>query len=74
MSEGEAMDLIDPQEFRGEIPTMAPVELQVGDLAIDEGTYTCVVCNLPGNDVSLLPGDMLPQCPQCGVDARWVKI
>lgn len=65
---------MDPNEFRGEIPTMAPVELPPGGLAIDEGTYTCVVCDLPGNDVSLLPGEELPACPQCGEDARWVKI
>ena len=33
-----------------------------------------IISNLPGNDVSLLPGDMLPECAQCGDDGRWVKI
>jgi hypothetical protein len=65
---------MDEIEFRGEMPTMERVELQAGDLVLDEGTYTCVVCDLPGNDVSLLPGDELPECAQCGEDARWVKI
>jgi len=70
----EPIEPLQPYEFRGEAPTMARVELEVGNLALDEGTYTCVVCNLPGNDVSLLPGDELPGCVQCGEDARWVKI
>ncbi|MDB5101053.1 MAG: hypothetical protein JWM80_5474 [Cyanobacteria bacterium RYN_339] len=65
---------MDPIEFRGEMPTMAPIEMQAGELVVDEGTYVCLVCNLPGNDISLLPGDELPECSQCGIDARWVKV
>lgn len=65
---------MDPIEFRGAMPTMTHAVMLPGDLALDEGTYACMACEVPGAEVSLLPGDPLPECVTCGMEARWVKI
>jgi hypothetical protein len=63
-----------PYEFESEVPTMAPEIQRAGERVLDEGTYVCTACNAPGNEVSLLPGDILPDCTLCGSDARWTKV
>ena len=64
---------MDEHEFSSGLPTLIPALHRPGDLAYDEGVYVCVTCNLPAGEVSLLPGDLLPECLECGEGARWVK-
>lgn len=60
-------------EFRSSLPALLEGPAAPGDAVYDEGVFVCVGCSLPGNEVSLMPGEEAPACPACGLDARWVK-
>jgi hypothetical protein len=59
--------------FHASMPAITSGPVPPGQAVFDEGVFVCVVCELPGNEVSLLPGDETPECPSCGEDARWLK-
>lgn len=67
------MEHQDQHEFTSAMPTTLSAIQLPGSLAYDEGIYVCVTCDKPGSEVSLLPGDELPECTSCGTEARWVK-
>ena len=60
-------------EFRSSMPALLEGPVAPGQAVYDEGVFVCVGCNLPGNEVSLMPGEEAPPCPSCGDDAKWVK-
>jgi hypothetical protein len=64
---------MDPHEFSSAMPSANTTSQLPGEQALDEGVYVCVTCNVPGSEVSLLPGDTLPECLKCGAEARWAK-
>lgn len=60
-------------EFVSSMPAIATGPVAVGATVYDEGVYVCVGCNIPGMEVSLMPGEEAPPCPRCGDQARWAK-
>lgn len=67
------MEELSGYEFRASMPALLEGPAAPGEAVFDEGVFVCVGCGLPGNEVSLMPGDEAPACPSCGADAKWVK-